>query len=66
MEIEKLLKDLFDFQRFERCPALRSVIDETEERYFGEELSDDALAGLFAAGDLYSQMPDPRKKDEPL
>ena len=52
MELEKLLEGLFDFQRFERDPALQSVIDPVEERYFHKELSDDELSMLSAAGDL--------------
>ncbi len=49
--LEKSLKTLFDFQRFERSSALQSVIDETLERYSGKaviSLSDDGLA--MAAG----------------
>ena len=66
MDTEKLLSGLFDFQRFERSPALQSVIDEVEARYFGEELSDDALTFLSAAGDPFLQTPDPKKREEPL
>ena len=61
MDTEKLLAGLFDFQRMERSPALQSVIDDTLQRYFGEELSDDALAGLSAAGDPYPPPPDPKE-----
>ena len=63
---KKLLTELFDFQRFERDPALQSVIDEIEERCFGEELSDDELKMLSAAGDPYLQIKDPTKKDGPF
>ena len=66
MELEKLLEGLFDFQRFERDPALQSVIDEVEERYFHKELSDDELSMLSAAGEPYSQPPDPKKRGDPL
>lgn len=66
MDMEKLLTGLFDFQRFERSPALQSVIDEVEARYFGEELSDGALSQISAAGDLYSLPQDPGKRDKPL
>ena len=43
MNMEKLLAGLFDFQKFEKEPALQSVIDEVEARYFCAELSDNAL-----------------------
>lgn len=66
MDMEKLLKGLFDFQRFERSPSLQSVIDGVEARYFGEELSDDALNNLSAAGDPFLRMPEPGKRDGPL
>ena len=49
--LEKSLKALFDFQRFEHSSALQSVIDETLERYSGGaviRLADDGLA--MAAG----------------
>lgn len=65
MDMEKLLTGLFDYQRFEQSPTLKGVLDEVEARYFAEELSDDALKTLFAAGDLYSQTPDPGRKDGP-
>ena len=66
MDMERLLAGLFDVQRFEREAALQSVIDEVEARYFGDELSDDALRMISAAGDPFSQPPDPMKRDEPL
>ena len=66
MDMERLLKGLFDFQRFEDDPALRSVTDEVDERYFSEDLPDDALNTLFAAGDPFSQTPDPARRDEPF
>ena len=67
MDTEKLLKGLFDLQRFEVCPALESLIRETESRYFGEELSDEALSRLSAAGDPAAPPPpDPKKRrDKP-
>ena len=51
METERLLTELFDRQRFERDPALQRVIDEVEERYFGEALSDEQLQAVTAAGE---------------
>ncbi len=66
MDMEKLLTGLFDYQQFERSPALQGLIDEVEARYFGEELPDEALELLSAAGDPYSRSPDPKKREEPL
>ena len=67
MDMDKLLEALFDFQRFERAPALQGLLDEVEERYFSKELSDDALTTLAAAGDPFAaRPPDPRKGDGPL
>ena len=66
METEKLLTELFEFQRFELDPELQSVIDDTEERWSVRELSDDELETLSAAGDPYLQTPDPNKRNEPL
>ncbi len=51
--LEKNLKTLFDFQRFERSSALQGIIDETLDRYSGNaviSLADDGLA--MAAGGL--------------
>ena len=63
MDTDKLLAELFDYQRFERDPALQRVIDEVEERLLGKELSDEELGMLSAAGDPYLQAPDPKKKE---
>ena len=62
MDPEKLLEGLFDLQRFEQDPTLQSVLDETDARYFGETLTDDTLQKLSAAGDPFSQTPDPKKR----
>ena len=48
--MEKKLKKLFDFQRFEQNKALEKLIPETENRY-AAELSDDDLALVSAAGE---------------
>ena len=61
MDTEKLLTGLFDYQRFEREPELQRLIEDTEARYFGEELSDDVLRTLAAAGDPFAKTPDPKK-----
>ena len=66
METDKLLTELFDLQRFERDPALQRVIDEVEDRWSDEELSDGELEMLSAAGDPYMQTVDPKKRDGPL
>ena len=66
MDMEKLLAGLFDFQRFEREPALERVLQDTEARYFSQELSEDALRMISAAGDPILQAPDLTKRDEPL
>ena len=63
MNMEKLLAGLFDFQKFEKEPALQSVIDEVEARSFCAELTDDELDTLSAAGDPFSQPPDPKERD---
>ncbi len=47
--MERKLKNLFDFQRFARNPALQRIIDEAESYTEAVELSDDVL-GLAAGG----------------
>lgn len=49
---ERALFQLFDYQRFENDPRLRSLIDGVEGTY-GAELSDDELAQVSAAGEPY-------------
>lgn len=49
--MESILKNLFDLQRFVLDPQLQTLIDETERRY-DEELTDEELELLAAAGDL--------------
>ena len=49
---EQALFQLFEYQRFEDDPLLRSVIDGVESAY-GTELSDDELIQVSAAGELY-------------
>lgn len=48
--MEKKLKSLFDYQRFEQNARLNKLISETENRY-ARELSDDDLAMVAAAGE---------------
>ena len=47
---EKILSELFDYQKFENEPSLAALIDETEHRY-GGEIPDDELFGVSAAGE---------------
>ena len=49
--MEKLLKTLFDFQKFESDPELAKLISETESRY-AEALTEDDLALINAAGEI--------------
>ena len=56
MDMEKLLAGLFDFQRFERDPALERVLQDTEARYFSRELSEDDLRTISAADDLPNEL----------
>ena len=63
MEMEELLKRLFDYQKFERNPALQRVLDETAAQYEARALSDDDVSGLFAAGDPDLKVPDPPEEE---
>lgn len=47
--MEKLLKSLFEFQRFEQNPRLSHLIAQTEDQHF-RALDDDALWQVNAAG----------------
>lgn len=49
--MERKLKTLFDYQKFEKNPRLEKLISETENRY-AKELSDDELTFVNAAGDF--------------
>ena len=49
--MERLLKALFDYQRFERSEALQEIIDSVETRYSGiVPLMDEQLGIVAAAG----------------
>ena len=48
--MEKKLKKLFDYQRFEKNEKLEKLIRDTESRY-ATELSDDDLSLVSAAGE---------------
>ncbi len=46
--MEKKLKAIFDYQKFEKNPRLEKLISQTENRY-ARELSDDELTFVNAA-----------------
>ena len=47
--MDKLLKSLFDYQRFEQQPELQKVIDSVHARYSMRELNLDELEYVAAA-----------------
>lgn len=51
MGIEKNLKSLFEFQKFEKNSRLEKIISETENRY-ATNLSDSDVSNVAAAGDV--------------
>lgn len=50
--MERKLKNLFDYQKFEGNPALQSVIDSVHSRYPVRELNMDEMEWVNAAGTL--------------
>lgn len=66
--MSKTLKRLFDFQKFEGNSALEAMIRDTETRYGlrggMQELSDDDLMSLNAAGDLSAAKGEDRDPDQ--
>lgn len=56
--MEKKLKMLFDYQRFERNARLETLIQETETHY-AKELSDEDLIMVAAAGEMTENMKKP-------
>ncbi len=50
--MESLLKDLFDYQKFEHNEKLAEFINEIDNAGFSSELSDDDLFLVAAAGTL--------------
>ena len=56
--MEKKLKRLLDYQRFEKNEKLEKLIRETESRY-AKELSDDDLSLVSAAGEETSPAEEP-------
>ena len=65
--MEKILKALFDLQRFEEEPELGAVIDQAHGMGTIRELSLDDMVLAAAAGtkDISKRLPDPSKNDEP-
>ena len=55
--MENKLKNLFDYQRFEKNERLEKIIKETESRY-GGELFDDDLSLVNAAGETGGSISD--------
>ena len=66
--MNRTLKRLFDYQRFENNSRLGGMIRETETRYGlrggMQELSDDDLMFLNAAGDLSAAKGEDRDPDQ--
>ena len=56
--MDKKMKRLFDYQRFEKNPRLTEMAREAERRYAqsGTELTDEDLTEVSAAGDLSAQL----------
>ncbi|MBQ8506687.1 MAG: hypothetical protein IJ466_04575 [Clostridia bacterium] len=50
--MEKFLKDMFDFHRYQPNTKLSRLIEETRDRYGA--VSDDELELVNAAGDIYA------------
>ena len=50
--MENKLKDLFEYQKFEKNAHLDRLIQETLNRHYGTQLSDDDLEFVNAAGDV--------------
>ena len=48
--MEKKLRELFDFQKFEKNADLQAVIDKVHARHSALELSDDDVSFVAAAG----------------
>jgi len=51
--MERILKNLFDYQRYQPNAQLGKLIEETRSRY--SLVSDDDLELVSAAGDIYAE-----------
>ena len=62
--LEKKLSLLFDYQKFEQNPELQRVIDNVHARFRKQELSDEEMEMVFAAGqpEIASLRKDPQKE----
>ena len=60
--MERRLRGLFDFQKFEGNPGLQHVIDSVHSRYAVRELSLENMDQVFAAGNPFPPAQD--KKPE--
>lgn len=61
--MDKKLKAMFEFQRFEKNSRLQKLIEETENR-MARELLDDDLWMVNAAGIPEGMFPESEKKQE--
>lgn len=50
--MDKMLRDLFDYQKFAGNSNLEKLIKETESRYENKMLSDEDLDSINAAGSV--------------
>ncbi len=48
--MERILKGLFDYQKFEGNPTLQHVIDAVHAKYSTKELNMDDMGMVYAAG----------------
>lgn len=62
--MEKLLTQLFDFQRFEREPELQRVIDSAHARRRPQKLELDDVELVAAAGSPYTDRNPDRLKEK--
>lgn len=61
--MERTLKQLFDYQKFDNNPELERLVDTVHSRYANRELSIDDVDQVFAAG-VTGLPPKDRKKEK--
>ena len=61
--MERTLKRLFDYQKFDNNPELERLVDTVHSRYANRELSIDDVDQVFAAG-VTGLLPKDRKKEK--
>ncbi len=54
--MDRKLKSLFDYQKFQRNTKLEQLIADIESRY-SRELGDDEISGVSAAGEGFQKTP---------